>query len=183
MQFSIADVACAAARALPGGWGVKRGDWGVSATLFSGSRSFRLYVDEHGDLCLDYERPADERLPEVMPRGVGVYHGGSFFEAARPGEGLHALSGKIASAVESAVTGTLVEIPKPTTPMALANAHAEHGPALSYPITGRLSCHSAGHHTPAAATHMVSYLGLTLPACDNHRAHAVDAARELHDLS
>ncbi|WP_328898554.1 hypothetical protein OHR86_00040 [Streptomyces sp. NBC_00441] len=108
MQFSIFDLARTAVEALSGNWGVKRGDWDVSAVLFNETRSFCLHVDEPGDLCLDYDRPSDEQLPEEFPLSVVVYPMGMFFEAARPEEGLHALAEKIASAVEAAVSGSSV---------------------------------------------------------------------------
>lgn len=111
MQFSIFDLARTAARLIPGDWRVKRGDWDVSAVLFNASRSFCLCVDEAGDLCLDYKRPADECLPEVMPHGVVAYPSGLFLEAARPDEGLYVLSGRVARAVEAAVTNTPCTLP------------------------------------------------------------------------
>ncbi|MEW1892323.1 hypothetical protein [Streptomyces sp. NPDC085659] len=180
-QFSIFDLARAAVRILGRDWAVKRGDWGVSATLFNESRTFLLCVDESGDLCLDYTRPSDELLPEVMPNGVAVYPGGMFFEAARATEGLFALSVRVASAVQAAVTGTselMIEIPAPTSGDELGRAHAQYGPILIYPAGRPLICHSAEHDAPTAAERMVSYCGFTLPACGDHEAAAAEFARE-----
>ncbi|MEU2026921.1 hypothetical protein ABZ565_33010 [Streptomyces sp. NPDC016469] len=184
--FSIFDIAHAAVGILSGDWKVESGEWGVTASIFNDARSFCLAVDEGGDLCLDYDRPSHERLPDVLPQGVVSYGGGLVFEAACADEGLNALSAKVASAVRAATTGTpapMREIPAPTTAMELGRAHATHGPYLTYPITNRLACHSIKHRTPVAAERMVSYLGFTLPACRDHKYAAGAAARELHELS
>ncbi|WUT01794.1 hypothetical protein OHA46_34115 (plasmid) [Streptomyces sp. NBC_00708] len=185
-SFSIFDIARAAAGILSDDWKAESGDWGVTASIFNGVRSFCLAVDEEDELCLDYDRPSYERLPDVLPPGVVAYGGGLFFEAAHAAEGLNALSAKVASAVRAVSTDTparIPEIPVPTTAMELGRAHAEHGPYLTYPITNHLWCHSTEHHNPAAAEHMVSYLGFTLPACRDHRYAAGVATRELHELS
>ncbi|MFD5728418.1 hypothetical protein ACFWMT_20310 [Streptomyces sp. NPDC058368] len=183
--FSIVDIARAAAKNLSGRWAVVPGAWSVNAEIVGGERSFHLGVDEEGDLYLHYRPRPDDRLPDVMPRGVVVYPDGLFFEGAYAEEGLMTLSARVAAAIE-AVTGNpapVIQIPAPGTAIELGRAHAEFGRTLVYPTAKPLTCHSTEHPTPAAAGYMVSHLGFTVPTCGDHKDAAADVARELYDLS
>lgn len=77
---------------------------------------------------------------------------------------------------------TVVEIRCPATTAQLRRAHDLHGRTLTYALLHqRQPCHSSEHAVPAAASRMVSHLGVTVPSCDAHRDAAADAARELYD--
>ncbi|MGW2657042.1 hypothetical protein ACWC1D_25720 [Streptomyces sp. NPDC001478] len=101
--FAVSDIARAAVALLPDGWQAEsRNSWGTCGSIFNSDRKFTLLVDEDNDLCLDYRRLPDERLPDVLPEGVVKYLDGFFFELAAAADGLHSLAVKVAAAVRAA---------------------------------------------------------------------------------
>ncbi|MDH6629383.1 hypothetical protein M2271_007219 [Streptomyces sp. LBL] len=107
-------------------------------------------------------------------------------------EGVFALHWKHALLAASAAVGadrpcnrpavpSAVEIPTPGTPMALRRAHEAYGPTVTYGLNDRrLPCHVSDQGVTHTAVRMVSHLGATIAACDDHQDAAAIAARELY---